>query len=300
MAEMPAGYSELLTATTLSEALPFMRKYAGATIVIKYGGHAMGDRTLADEFARDIVLMKQVGINPVVVHGGGPQIKQMMDRLRIQSEFVNGLRVTDEATMEVVEMVLSGRINKEIVAAINRAGGRAVGLSGRDCDMVRGRKVKMKARDPDSNIERELDMGYVGEPESVNPHVLDVLARSDLIPVIAPIGYGDEGETYNINADTFAGAVAAAVGARRLLMLTDVKGVLGKSGELMTNLSPEDVESLIEDGTVSGGMIPKVETCMNAVKGGVDAAVILDGRVSHAVLLELFTSGGAGTLIGKS
>ncbi|MGE0666116.1 MAG: acetylglutamate kinase [Sphingomonadales bacterium] len=300
MSEMPAGYGELLTATTLSEALPFMRKYAGATIVIKYGGHAMGDRTLADEFARDIVLMKQVGINPVVVHGGGPQIKQMMDRLRIQSEFVNGLRVTDEATMEVVEMVLSGRINKEIVAAINRAGGAAVGLSGRDCDMVRGRKVKMKARDPDSNIERELDMGFVGEPESVNPHVLDVLARSDLIPVIAPIGYGDEGETYNINADTFAGAVAAAVGARRLLMLTDVKGVLSKAGELMTNLSPEAIEAMIADGTVSGGMIPKVETCVDAVKGGVDAAVILDGRVSHAVLLELFTSTGAGTLIGKS
>jgi acetylglutamate kinase len=300
MSEMPAGYSELLTATTLSEALPFMRKYAGATIVIKYGGHAMGDRTLADEFARDIVLMKQVGINPVVVHGGGPQIKGMMDRLRIQSEFVNGLRVTDEATMEVVEMVLSGRINKEIVAAINRAGGAAVGLSGRDCDMVRGRKVLMKHRDPDSNIERELDMGFVGEPESVNPHVLDVLARSDLIPVIAPIGYGDQGETYNINADTFAGAVAAAVGARRLLMLTDVKGVLNKAGQLLTNLTPEDIEAMIADGTVSGGMIPKVETCVNAVKGGVDAAVILDGRVSHAVLLELFTATGAGTLIGKS
>lgn len=300
MSEMPAGYSELLTATTLSEALPFMRKYAGATIVIKYGGHAMGDRTLSDEFARDIVLMKQVGINPVVVHGGGPQIKEMMGRLRIESEFVNGLRVTDAATMEIVEMVLSGRINKEIVAAINRAGGGAVGLSGRDCDMVRGRKVVMKQRDPDSNIERELDMGFVGEPESVNPHVLDVLARSDLIPVIAPIAYGDDGETYNVNADTFAGAVAAAVGARRLLMLTDVKGVLNKAGELMTNLSPEAVEQLIADGTVSGGMIPKVETCMNAVKGGVDAAVILDGRVSHAVLLELFTAVGAGTLIGKS
>ncbi|MEN3952036.1 acetylglutamate kinase [Iodidimonas sp. SYSU 1G8] len=300
MSQMPAGYSELLTATTLSEALPFMRKYAGATIVIKYGGHAMGDRTLADEFARDIVLMKQVGINPVVVHGGGPQIKQMMDRLRIESEFVDGLRVTDAATMEIVEMVLSGRINKEIVAAINRAGGSAVGLSGRDCDLLRARKVTRTKRDPDSNIERVLDMGYVGEPESVNPHVLDVLARSDLIPVIAPIGYGDEGETYNVNADTFAGAIAAAVGARRLLMLTDVKGVLNKAGELMTNLSPADVNGLIGDGTVSGGMIPKVETCLNAVLGGVDAAVILDGRVSHAVLLELFTAHGAGTLIGKS
>ncbi|MBI1179194.1 MAG: acetylglutamate kinase [Alphaproteobacteria bacterium] len=300
MAETSAGYSELLTARTLSEALPFMRKYAGATIVIKYGGHAMGDRTLADEFARDIVLMKQVGINPVVVHGGGPQIKEMMDRLRIESEFVDGLRVTDEATMEIVEMVLSGRINKEIVSAINRAGGGAVGLSGRDCNMIRARKLTRTKKDPDSNIERVLDLGFVGEPEAVNPHVLDVLARSDLIPVIAPIGYDDEGNTYNINADTAAGAVAAALGARRLLMLTDVKGVLSKAGELLTNLSAQDVTALIADGTVSGGMIPKVETCLNAVNGGVDASVILDGRVSHAVLLELFTAHGAGTLIGRS
>jgi acetylglutamate kinase len=300
MAETSAGYSELLTARTLSEALPFMRKYAGATIVIKYGGHAMGDRTLADEFARDIVLMKQVGINPVVVHGGGPQIKEMMDRLRIESEFVDGLRVTDEATMEIVEMVLSGRINKEIVSAINRAGGGAVGLSGRDCNMIRARKMTRTKKDPDSNIERVLDLGFVGEPEAVNPHVLDVLARSDLIPVIAPIGYDDEGNTYNINADTAAGAVAAALGARRLLMLTDVKGVLSKDGELLTNLSARDVAALVTDGTISGGMIPKVETCLEAVNGGVDASVILDGRVSHAVLLELFTAHGAGTLIGKS
>jgi acetylglutamate kinase len=300
MAETSAGYSELLTARTLSEALPFMRKYAGATIVIKYGGHAMGDRTLADEFARDIVLMKQVGINPVVVHGGGPQIKEMMDRLRIESEFVDGLRVTDEATMEIVEMVLSGRINKEIVSAINRAGGGAVGLSGRDCNMIRARKMTRTKKDPDSNIERVLDLGFVGEPEAVNPHVLDVLARSDLIPVIAPIGYDDDGNTYNINADTAAGAVAAALGARRLLMLTDVKGVLSKDGELLTNLSARDVAALVTDGTISGGMIPKVETCLEAVNGGVDASVILDGRVSHAVLLELFTAHGAGTLIGKS
>ncbi len=287
------------TAALLSEALPYMRKYAGMTIVIKYGGHAMGDAVLAKKFARDVVLMKQVGINPVVVHGGGPQIKAMMDRLRIESEFVDGLRVTDAATMEIVEMVLSGRINKEVAAAINHVGGTAVGLSGRDSDMVLARKLKRTVKDPDSNIEKELDLGFVGEPVSVNTHLLDVLAASDVIPVIAPIGYGEDGATYNINADTFAGAIAAAIGARRLLLLTDVVGVLDSDGNLQTRLTEHDVKGLIEDGTIAGGMIPKVETCLDAVKGGVGASVILDGRVPHALLLELFTEHGAGTLIGR-
>ncbi len=291
---------QLLTAATLSEALPFMRKYAGATIVIKYGGHAMGDADLADKFARDIVLMKQVGINPVVVHGGGPQIKEMMDRLRIESEFIDGLRVTDAATMEIVEMVLAGRINKEIAASINRVGGNAVGLSGRDGDLMLAKKLTRTKRDPDSNIERELDLGFVGEPQAVNPHVLEVLAESDVIPVIAPIGYGAEGETFNINADTFAGAVAAATHARRLLLLTDVAGVLSRDGELLTRLTDADLRGLIEDGTVAGGMIPKVETCLTAIKQGVKAAVIMDGRVPHSLLLELFTSHGIGTLIGRN
>lgn len=287
---------QMMTAQTLSEALPFMRQYAGATIVIKYGGAAMGEANLADSFARDIVLMKQVGMNPVVVHGGGPQIKDMMDRLRLESEFVDGLRVTDAATMEIVEMVLSGRINKEIVAAINRAGGRAVGLSGRDCNMVQASKLKRTKKDPDSNIEQILDLGFVGEPDFVDPHVLDVLDESDLIPVIAPIGYGENGEIYNINADTMAGAIAEALDAQRLMLLTDVGGVLGQDGNRLTSLSVDDVRRLIDDGTIGGGMIPKVETCVRALAGGVEAAVILDGREPHAILLELFTAHGSGSL----
>ncbi len=287
----------VVTAQMLSEALPFMRQYTGATIVIKYGGHAMGDPALAESFASDIVLMKQVGVNPVVVHGGGPQIGEMMDRLSIKSEFVDGLRVTDAASIEIVEMVLSGKINKEIVAAISRAGGKAVGLSGRDCNMVRATKLARTQKDPDSNIEKILDLGYVGQPDKIDPHVLEVLGQSDLIPVIAPIGFGARGESFNINADTMAGAIAGAVGARRLLLLTDVTGVLSKDGGLLSNLVPADVNELLEDGTIQGGMIPKVETCMKAVEDGVGAAVIIDGRVPHAVLLELFTAHGLGTLI---
>lgn len=289
-----------MTAQMLSEALPFMRKYAGSTVVIKYGGAAMGDPDLADGFAHDIVLMKQVGMNPVVVHGGGPQIKEMMDRLRLESEFVDGLRVTDAPTMEIVEMVLSGRINKEIVAAINRAGGRAVGLSGRDCDMVQASKLKRTKKDPGSNIEQILDLGFVGEPVSIDPHVLEVLEESDLIPVIAPIGYGKNGEIFNINADTMAGAIAEALEARRLLLLTDVGGVLDKNGEQLTSLTVAEVEELIAEGTIGGGMIPKVETCIGALAGGVSAAVILDGRVPHAILLELFTAHGSGSLFTRN
>ncbi len=284
-------------ARTLSEALPYMRRFSGETVVIKYGGHAMGDADLSTLFARDIVLLKQVGINPVVVHGGGPQIQKMLERLKIQSEFVDGLRVTDRATVDIVEMVLSGSINKEIVAAITQAGGFAVGLSGKDGHLIRATKLRRAKRDPDSNIEKLLDLGFVGEPTEITPHVLNFFEGSDVVPVIAPIGQGPQGETFNINADTAAGAIAAAVGARRLLMLTDVKGVLDRDGALIEEMSAGEAHSGIADGSISGGMIPKVETCLKAVESGVEASVILDGRVPHAILLELFTPHGAGTLI---
>ena len=295
----PAGSREdwLAKANILSEALPYMRRFAGKTFVIKYGGHAMGDD--GNGFARDVVLLKQVGINPVVVHGGGPQIGKMLERLKIKSSFVDGLRVTDAATVEIVEMVLAGNINKAIVAAINAAGGTAVGLSGKDGKLVQARKLTRTQVDPDSNIEKVLDLGFVGEPETVNPHVLSVFARSDIIPVIAPTGMGPNGETYNINADTVAGAIAAALGATRLLMMTDVVGVLDKSKKLIPQLSVDDAQRLMRDGTISGGMIPKIETCLSAVVQGVEAAVILDGRVPHALLLEIFTAGGAGTLVHR-
>ena len=281
---------------TLVEALPYLQKYAGSTFVVKYGGHAMGDPALAQDFAQDIVLLKAVGINPVVVHGGGPQIGAMLTRLGIKSSFVDGLRVTDAATAEVAEMVL-GAINKEIAAWINRAGGTAVGISGKDAHLVTARKVTRTTRDPDSAIEREIDLGFVGEPETVERRIIDVLTAKDVIPVIAPVGVGADGHTYNINADTMAGAIAVAIGASRLFLLTDVAGVLDKQGELLTDLTPGDISGLTEDGTISGGMIPKLETCTNAVTGGVDAAVILDGRVPHALLLEIFTRRGAGTLV---
>ena len=289
----------LAKANILSEALPYMRRFAGKTFVIKYGGHAMGDDALAHVFARDVVLLKQVGINPVVVHGGGPQIGKMLERLKIKSSFVDGLRVTDAATVEIVEMVLAGSINKAIVAAINAAGGTAVGLSGKDGKLVQARKLTRTQVDPDSHIERVLDLGFVGEPEVVNPQVLSVFARSDIIPVIAPTGVGADGETYNINADTVAGAVAAALGATRLLLLTDVAGVLDKNKTLIAQLSIDDAQRLIREGVIVGGMIPKIETCLSAVIQGVEAAVILDGRVPHALLLEIFTAGGAGTLVHR-
>jgi acetylglutamate kinase len=257
----------------------------------------MGDKSLAANFARDIVLLKQVGMNPVIVHGGGPQIGEMLSRLKIQSAFIDGLRVTDAATVDVVEMVLCGSINKQIVTAINGAGGFAIGLSGKDGNLIKARKLRRSKKDPGSNIEKILDLGFVGEPEDVNPHILKTLEESDIIPVIAPIGVGSSGETYNINADTSAGAIASALGAARLLMLTDVPGVLSDTKQLMPEITVERAKTLIQTGTISGGMIPKVETCLNAVEKGVDAAVILDGRVPHAVLLELFTPHGAGTLI---
>ena len=297
----PSAQNHLLEkARTLSEALPFMRAYAGKTFVIKYGGHAMGDPELAKLFARDIVLLKQVGINPIVVHGGGPQIGAMLERLKIKSSFVDGLRVTDSATVEVVEMVLSGSINIQVTSAINEAGGTAIGLSGKDGSLIQARKLKRKIRDPDSNIEKVLDLGFVGDPVSINADVLDDLASSDIIPVIAPLGTGPKGETFNINADTAAGAIAAAVGASRLLMLTDVKGVLNKKGGLISEMTAVQGRANIRNGTIKGGMIPKTETCIKSVRDGVEAAVILDGRVPHALILEIFTEHGAGTLIRKA
>jgi acetylglutamate kinase len=283
---------------TLVEALPYLQKYAGKTFVVKYGGHAMGDPALAQDFAEDIVLLKAVGINPVVVHGGGPQIGAMLKRLGIKSEFVDGLRVTDAATADVAEMVL-GAINKELVAWINRAGGTAVGISGKDAHLVTARKVTRTTRDPGSMIEQEVDLGFVGEPEIIDTRIVDMLCAKDVIPVIAPVGVDPAGDTYNINADTMAGAIAAALGAARLFLLTDVAGVLAKDKSLLTDLTPPAIEGLIADGTISGGMIPKIETCVAAVTGGVDAAVILDGRVSHAMLLEIFTRQGAGTLVRR-
>jgi acetylglutamate kinase len=282
-------------AATLVEALPYMRRFAGSTFVIKYGGHAMGSPALAQDFARDVVLLKQVGVNPVVVHGGGPQIKAMLDRLKIKSEFVEGLRVTDAATVEIVEMVLAGTINKQIVTAIQRAGGQAVGLSGKDGNLIEAAKLTRTRRDPESNIEQVLDLGFVGQPTRVHTRVLKPFEGTEIVPVIAPIGVGADGQTYNINADTVAGAVAAALNARKLIMLTDVEGVLGRDGRLISQLSAAEARALIADRTVSGGMIPKLETCLRALDDGVGAAHVLDGRLPHVLLLETFTEAGVGT-----
>ncbi|PPR55370.1 MAG: Acetylglutamate kinase, partial [Alphaproteobacteria bacterium MarineAlpha3_Bin6] len=261
-------------ARILSQALPFMRRYAGQTIVVKYGGHAMGDNNLAQLFANDIVLLKQVGIHPIVVHGGGPQIGQTLERMKIKSSFIDGLRVTDAETVDVVEMVLAGAINKQISAAINEAGGLAIGLSGKDGNLIRASKIQRTKRDPDSNIEKVLDLGFVGEPDQINVHVLEVFKKSDMIPVIAPIGLGPKGETFNINADTAAGAIAAAIGSKRLLLLTDVAGVLDADDTLIEKINSKETYKLIDDGVISGGMIPKATTCLQAVEKGVDAAVI--------------------------
>ncbi len=295
--EPKIGDDRLLKASVLSEALPFMRRYSGCTFVIKYGGHAMGDEAVAASFARDVVLLKQIGINPIVVHGGGPQIGAMLDRLKMRSDFVGGLRVTDSATVEIVEMVLSGTINKALVGAINAAGGVAIGLSGKDGNLILAEKLKRREADPDSNIERVLDLGFVGEPTRINDHLLKTLTGSDIIPVIAPIGVGAKGETFNINADTVAGAVAGALAARRLLMMTDVAGVLDRSGLLIRDMKVGRARALIKDGTIGGGMIPKVETCIKAVLEHTAAAVIIDGRTPHALLLEIFTDPGMGTAI---
>ncbi|MEM8744597.1 MAG: acetylglutamate kinase [Pseudomonadota bacterium] len=287
-------------AAILSKALPYMQRYDQATVVVKYGGHAMGDPELAEGFARDIVLLKQSGVNPVVVHGGGPQIGALLDKIGIKSEFQGGLRVTDKDTMEVVEMVLAGSINKQIVASINAQGGKAVGISGKDANLMGVRKLQKQVSNPDSNIMKVVDLGFVGEPAKVDPEIVEVIIGSDLIPVIAPLGVGSDGQTYNVNADTFAGAVASELGAKRLLLLTDVEGVLDKKGELVQQLTIDEAKALIKDETISGGMIPKIESCMSVVQNGVEAVVIINGRTPHAVLLELFTEHGAGTLLSAA
>lgn len=287
-------------ARILSEALPFMKEFAGETFVIKYGGSAMGDKSLARQFASDVVMMKHVGINPVVVHGGGPQISRMLEKLKIQSSFIDGLRVTDVETVEIVEMVLSGAINKQIVSDINDAGGVAVGLSGKDGDLIRARKLRRTKSDPDSNIEQILDLGFVGEPSRIMPDILTAFEDSEIIPVIAPIGSGDNGETYNINADSAAGAIAGALAAGKLIMLTDVPGVMNKQGELISSLTVGEAQKLMRDGTITGGMIPKLETCLRALNNHTDSAHIIDGRIPHALLIEVFTEHGLGTMLRHS
>ena len=286
-------------AHVLSEALPHMQRYDEEIVVVKYGGHAMGEDDLAKSFARDIVLLEQTAINPVVAHGGGPQIGDMLSRLGIKSQFANGLRITDAATIEIVEMVLAGLINKRIVGFINEAGGKAIGLCGKDGNMVLARKASGSMIDPDSQIEKIIDLGFVGEPESVDITVLSQILGRDLIPVLAPLATSKEGVTYNVNSDTFAGAIAGALKAKRLLLLTDVPGVLDKSKNLIKQLSSDEARRLIADGTISAGMIPKVETCIYALEAGVEGVVILDGKVPHAVLLELLTDHGAGTLMTR-
>jgi acetylglutamate kinase len=297
MTNEPTPPSDLTKAETLIEALPYLQRYAGCTFVVKYGGHAMGDPALAHEFALDIVLLKAVGINPVVVHGGGPQIGAMLKKLGVESRFVDGLRVTDKETAQIAEMVLCGSINKELVGWIAGAGGKAIGISGKDGGLVTASKVQRTKIDPDSLIEQAVDLGFVGEPEVVDITIIETACAAGMIPVIAPIAAGADGATYNINADTMAGAIAAALGAKRLFLLTDVAGVLDKDKNLLTDLTPADIARLQADGTISGGMIPKLETCVHAVEAGCEAAVVLDGRIPHAMLLEFFTSRGAGTLI---
>ena len=289
------GGDWLKQTSILSQALPFMQRYAGKNITIKYGGSAMGKDKLSSSFARDIVLLKQVGINPIVIHGGGPRIKKMLDRLKVKSSFVDGLRVTDKETMDIVEMVLSGSINKEIVMEINKEGGMAIGLSGKDALLTKTKKFKKKKAT--GEIEKILDLGFVGLPSKINTDFLKWCIQTDFIPVISPIGYGEKFETYNINADTMSGAISASILSERLILLTDVKGVLDKKGNLLTQIKVSEVKKLISNGTISGGMIPKVETCVEAVKNGVKAAVILDGRLEHSILLEIFTEHGVGTLI---
>jgi acetylglutamate kinase len=284
-------------ARILSEALPYMQRYDEEIIVVKYGGHAMGDEHLARDFARDIVLLEQTAINPIVVHGGGPQIEAMLKKVGVQSQYAAGLRITDAKTLEIVEMVLAGSINKQMVGYINEAGGKAVGLCGKDGNMVVARKLTRTVIDPDSAIEQVIDLGYVGEPDKVDTTVLTQILGRELIPVLAPVAAAANGGTFNVNADTFAGAIAGALKAKRLLLLTDVPGVLDKSKQLIKELSVDDARRLIADGTISGGMIPKVETCIEALDHGVEGVVILDGKVPHAVLLELFTELGSGTLI---
>ena len=288
------------TARILSEALPFLQRYDDQIIVVKYGGHAMVDPELARMFARDIVMLKVCGLNPIVVHGGGPQINKMLDKLSVKAEFREGLRVTDDETMAVVEMVLSGSINKSIVASIQQAGGKAVGISGKDGNLLIAERYVKEKTDPVTGKVTKIDFGQVGEPARVNAEILHTIMKSDAIPVVAPVGVGWEGDTYNVNADTAAGAIASATGAKRLLLLTDVAGVLDKNKELISELKIGDVPKLIEEGTITGGMIPKIESAVSVVESGVEGVIILDGRVPHSVLLELLTPHGVGTRISRS
>ncbi len=283
------------TAETLSEALPYMKEFSGNTFVIKFGGNAMGSPELTKSFSQNIVLMKQVGINPIIVHGGGPQIGTMLSRLNIQTNFVDGLRVTDKNTVEIVEMVLSGKINKELVESLNNAGGTAVGISGKDSKLIVAQRHTKKNYKSDSRIENILDLGYVGEPKFINPYILNIFEKSDIIPVIAPIGVGEDGETYNINADTVAGAIASSINARKLIILTDVKGVLDDNGNLIAQLNIDLAKKLMKENTISEGMIPKIETCLSALDNGTEAVHILDGRIKNALILEVFTEKGIGT-----
>jgi len=282
---------------TLIESLPYMKQYSGLSVVIKFGGHAMGEQASIEAFARDIVFLQQVGAKPVVVHGGGPQIGSMLARLEMESNFIDGLRVTDQQTISIVEMVLAGAINKSLVASISSAGGMSVGISGKDGNLIIAKKLTHRTKDTDSAIENLVDLGYVGIPDKVDKQVLDALLGVNMIPVVAPLGLGADGQTYNINADTAAGSIASALNASRLLMLTDVDGVLDDNGKLIPRLSTAQAKQLILNGVIKGGMIPKVETCIQAVQSGAGAAVILDGRKKHAVLVELFTEHGIGTLI---
>ncbi len=284
-------------ATILSKALPFMQRYSSKNITVKFGGAVLGEKNLSSSFAKDIVLLKQVGINPVVVHGGGPKIKKMLDKLKVKTNFVNGLRVTNKETMEIVEMVLSGSINKEIVMEINKEGGRAIGLSGKDAFLAETSKIKISK--DNANKIKSRDLGFVGQPKKINEDLLNWFLKSHFIPVISPIGFDQNYDTFNINADTMSGSVASSISSERLILLTDVDGVIDKNGNLLTEVSINEAKKLIKNGIISEGMIPKVETCINAVKNGVKAAVILNGKLSHAILLEIFTERGVGTLITK-
>lgn len=297
---MPLSRTQAMsTADVLSVAMPYIQRFVGKTVVIKYGGNAMIDEKLKASFARDIVMMKLIGINPIVVHGGGPQIGSLLEQLKIESHFINGMRVTDSKTMDVVEMVLGGMVNKEIVGLINTAGGKAIGLTGKDGELLRARKLKVKHKTPEMEAPEIIDIGHVGEVESVNVQVLDMLVHSDFIPVIAPIGVGEDGHAYNINADLVAGKVAEVLKAEKLMLLTNIAGLLDKEGKVLTGLTTEQVDALIADGTIYGGMLPKIDCALGAVKSGVRSAHIIDGRVEHACMLEIFTDEGVGTLISN-
>jgi acetylglutamate kinase len=295
---MPLNREQAIsTANVLSEAMPYIQRFVGKTLVIKYGGNAMTDDKLKESFARDIVMLKLIGLNPIVVHGGGPQIGDLLEQLKIESHFVNGMRVTDSKTMDVVEMVLGGAVNKEIVGLINSAGGKAIGLTGKDGDLLRARKLKVKHKTPDMVAPEIIDIGHVGEVERVNVKVLEMLVESDFIPVVAPIGVGEDGASYNINADLVAGKIAEVLQAEKLILLTNIAGLMDKDGKVLTGLSPKQVDDLIEDGTIYGGMLPKIDCALSAVKSGVTSAHIIDGRVEHSCMLEIFTDEGVGTLI---